>query len=70
MLVVSCDLVTDVELHLLADVHRTHDATATVLLQTRKDQSTEGVSVPGTKSKRKSGIEVLKGHIVITFSQH
>lgn len=54
VLVVSCDLVTDVELHLLADVHRTHDATATVLLQTRKDQSTEGVSVPGTKSKRKS----------------
>ncbi|XP_072024090.1 LOW QUALITY PROTEIN: translation initiation factor eIF2B subunit gamma-like [Amphiura filiformis] len=54
VLVVSCDLVTNVELHLLADVHRAYDATATILLQSLKDQSAEGVPVPGTKSKRKS----------------
>jgi len=30
--VVSCDLVTDVALHHLADVHRSHDASLSVLL--------------------------------------
>ncbi|XP_022110388.1 translation initiation factor eIF-2B subunit gamma-like [Acanthaster planci] len=55
VLVISCDLITDIELHLLADVHRTYDASMTMLMHTTLDQSNEGgVSVPGTKSKRKT----------------
>ncbi|XP_072172855.1 translation initiation factor eIF2B subunit gamma-like [Diadema setosum] len=54
VLVVSSDLITDVKLHLLADVHRKYDATITALLHTQADQGLEGVTVPGTKSKRKS----------------
>ena len=30
-LVLSCDLITDVALHRLADIHRSHDATVTAL---------------------------------------
>ena len=53
---VSSDLITDVELHLLADVHRKYDATVTSLLHSQADQGSEGVTVPGTRSKKKSGM--------------
>lgn len=53
VLVVSCDLITDVELHLLADMHRVHDSTITALMLSPSEQSAETVSVPGPKSKRK-----------------
>lgn len=54
VLVVSSDLITDIELHLLADIHRKYDATITALLYQQSDQSLEAVTVPGTRSKRKS----------------
>ncbi|XP_071952872.1 translation initiation factor eIF2B subunit gamma-like isoform X2 [Antedon mediterranea] len=54
VLIVSCDLITDVALHKLADVHRTYDATVTALMMSLPEQTAESVTtVPGTKSKRK-----------------
>ena len=38
-LVISSDLVTDVQIPYLADIHRTHDATVTCLLM--RDQKVE-----------------------------
>lgn len=55
VLVVSCDLITDIELHLLADVHRVHDSTITALMLSPSEQTPESVAVPGPKSKRKQG---------------
>ncbi|XP_071799207.1 translation initiation factor eIF2B subunit gamma-like [Asterias amurensis] len=75
VLVVSCDLITDVELHLLADVRRTYDASLTVLLHAMAEQSTEGVSVPGTKSKRKTeqrdivGLDEKGGRILLLAAE-
>ena len=53
-MVVSCDLLTGLSLHLLADVHRTNDATVTMLLATNLEHTTDMVA-PGTKSKKKLG---------------
>ena len=53
MMIVSCDLITDVALHLLADLHRTFDATVTMLLAPSID--TADISVPGGKANRKIG---------------
>lgn len=51
ILLISCDLITDISLHLLADVHRTYDSTLTMLMAPMPDLS-EG-SVPGGKANRK-----------------
>ncbi|XP_038056309.1 translation initiation factor eIF-2B subunit gamma-like [Patiria miniata] len=76
VLVISCDLITDIELHLLADVHRTYDASVTVLMHTLPDQSTEGgIYVPGSKSKRKIeqrdiiGLDEKGGRILLLAAQ-
>ncbi len=53
LLVVSCDLVTDVCLQHLADVHRTKDADLTMLLTRMPDISQ--VPVPCAKVHRKLG---------------
>lgn len=50
LLVLSCDILSDFHLHLLADVHRLHDTTVTMLLApARSDMD----SVPGVSTKRK-----------------
>ncbi|XP_041475354.1 translation initiation factor eIF-2B subunit gamma-like isoform X2 [Lytechinus variegatus] len=54
VLVISSDLITDIELHLLADIHRKYDSTITTLLYQQPDQGLEGITVPGTRSKKKS----------------
>ncbi|KAI0207617.1 Translation initiation factor eIF-2B subunit gamma [Lamellibrachia satsuma] len=51
LMLVSCDLITDVSLHLLADLHRTYDSTITMLLAPSVDIT--DVSVPGGKANRK-----------------
>lgn len=52
--VVSCDLVTDIALHHLADIHRSHDSTLSVFLapvpQTSADR--EAANNPKAKKKR------------------
>ncbi len=53
MLVVSCDLMTDVGLHMLADVHRTHDASVTIMMAPSPDVAE--MSAPGGKANRKIG---------------
>ena len=50
-MVLSCDLITDLSLHLVADVHRTYDATVTMLLAPNPDLSE--TSVPGGKTNKK-----------------
>ena len=54
LLVLTCDLVTDLPLHLLADVHRTHDATLTMLLAPLPDLTE--ASVPGGKANKRIGL--------------
>ena len=46
LLVVSCDLITDVAVHCLADIHRSYDAMVTALFS----------SVPETSADRKAAI--------------
>ena len=46
VLVVSCDLVTYFPLHLLADVHRTNDATLTMLVAPAPNISDTAVPCP------------------------
>ena len=46
LLVVSCDLITDVAVHCLADIHRSSDAMVTALFS----------SVPETSADRKAAI--------------
>ncbi|XP_028902671.1 translation initiation factor eIF-2B subunit gamma isoform X2 [Ornithorhynchus anatinus] len=50
VLVVSCDLVTDVALHEVVDLFRAHDATLSMLMK-RGPDSTE--PIPGQKGKKK-----------------
>ena len=44
MLILSCDLVTNVPLHLLADVFRTHNSTTAILLSPQPDAEQEAGS--------------------------
>ena len=53
LVVVSCDLITDVPLHRLADLHRTHNSTVTMLLGSLLDMT--DVAVPGGKANKKIG---------------
>lgn len=50
LLILSCDLVTNVPLHLLADVFRTNNSTAAILLSPEQDAEQEASS-----SKAKAG---------------
>ncbi|XP_065827922.1 translation initiation factor eIF2B subunit gamma-like isoform X2 [Oscarella lobularis] len=56
VLVVSCDTITDVALHRLADVHRLRDATLTMLLGSNDSSQAEKDAV-GTKTKKRLAIE-------------
>ncbi|XP_014673709.1 PREDICTED: translation initiation factor eIF-2B subunit gamma-like [Priapulus caudatus] len=61
VIVISCDLICDVQLHLLADVHRSHDATITALLAPLPKGFAEAVG-PGPKSKRRSEKDLIGLH--------
>lgn len=50
-LVVSCDLISDIKLHHVADLHRTYDSTVTMLLAPAPD--TTDMASPGGKAGRK-----------------
>ena len=49
----SCDIITDMAIHLLADVHRTYDATVTMMMAQTPDVTE--MSAPGGKSSKKMG---------------
>lgn len=51
--VVSCDLVTDVALHHLADVYRSHDASLTALLAPVPQTSADRDAVANPKANKK-----------------
>lgn len=52
ILVVSCDLVTDVSLHQLANVHRKYDSSLTLLLSPLPSQYVD-IPTPGVKSRKR-----------------
>lgn len=52
ILVVSCDLITDVALHEVVDLFRAHNATLAMLMS-KTNEFTE--TVPGQKGKKKAG---------------
>ncbi|KAK3091820.1 hypothetical protein FSP39_022900 [Pinctada imbricata] len=52
ILILSCDLITDVSLHNVANIHRTYDASATLLLSQLPSQYYD-VPAPGVKSKKR-----------------
>ena len=52
LLILSCDLVSDVHMHNLTDVHRVHRASLTALMA--KADKDKHVPVPGPKSKSKA----------------
>ena len=60
VLVISCDLVTDVPLHQLADMHRTQDASLTMMLVSTSNQNAEKDASSGGKgvAKSKTGTEM------------
>lgn len=53
VLVLSCDLITDVDLYEVVDLFRTHDATLSMLMK-KTHEPTE--VVPGQKGKKKPGM--------------
>ena len=54
VMVLSCDLVTDLPIHNLTDVHRVHGAAVTALFA-RTTLDPKSIPVPGPKSKPKRG---------------
>ena len=52
--VVSCDLVTDIALHHLADIHRSHDATLSVFLAPVPQTSADREAANNPKAKAKT----------------
>jgi len=67
LLLVSCDLITDVPLHRLVDIHRTHNASVTMLLGNLPDMAE--ISVPGGKANRKQerdlvGLDSKTGRVI------
>lgn len=54
MLIIPCDLITDISLHNIANLHRTHDASLTMLLSSLPSQFYESVA-PGARSKKPLG---------------
>ena len=54
VLVVSCDLITDVGLHHLADIHRSYDSTLSVLLAPVLETSADREAANNPKAKKKT----------------
>ena len=54
LLILPCDLITDISLHNIANLHRTHDASLTMLLSPLPAQFYEA-GAPGARSKKQLG---------------
>lgn len=52
--VVSCDLVTDIALHHLADIHRSHDSTLSAFLAPVPQTSADREAANNPKAKKKT----------------
>jgi hypothetical protein len=61
VMVLSCDLVTDLPIHNLADLHRVHGAAVTALFA-RAGLDHKTIPVPGPKSKPKKGSVDIRLH--------
>ena len=57
MLIISCDLITDVSIQQFADLHRKKNATVTMLLASMPE--TKGLQVPGGKANNKIEIDYI-----------
>lgn len=66
MLVLSCDLITDVALHEVVDLFRANDATLSMLMK-KAYEPTE--LIPGHKGKKKLGKLGALDPKVLSFSQ-
>ena len=64
-MVVSCDVITDLPLHRLADLHRTRDASLTMMLAPTPDVAE--LSAPGGKAGKKIGNLPLVFQCVFIF---
>lgn len=65
ILVVSCDLITDVALHEVVDLFRAHNATLAMLMS-KAHEFTE--TVPGQKGKKKTGTRKNKSQEIRLFA--
>ena len=72
--VVSCDLVTDVALHHLADIHRNHDASLSALLAPVPQTSADREAAANPKVQKKTVttgtvhcifFEIYHGHVCL-----
>ena len=65
----SCDLIAEVNLHQLADIHRTYDATLTVLLASNENKEKEKEENTKTKTKKDvlSELRISNRQIWLTF---
>ena len=52
--VVSCDLITDIALHHLADIHRSHDSTVSAFLAPVPQTSADREAANNPKAKKKT----------------
>lgn len=64
ILVISSDLVTDVQLYNVSDLHRTHNAAVTALFS-RSSTDFKSVVVPGPKNKYKKGKMSVDSKVII-----
>ncbi|OWF56358.1 translation initiation factor eIF-2B subunit gamma-like [Mizuhopecten yessoensis] len=53
LLIISCDLITDISIHQIANIHRKYDATVTMLLSPIPSQYRD-IPTPGPKAKKRS----------------
>ena len=58
VLIISCDLVCDIPLHNVFDLHRTHQSSVTALFS-QSSPEVMSTAVPGPKTKFKQGINFL-----------
>lgn len=58
VVVVSCDLVTDLNLQSMANLHRIHDSSLTILL-TPWPEDLKGAAIPGRKGKHKLEKDII-----------
>ena len=60
VIVVSCDLITDVAMHHLADIHRSYDSSVTVLLASVVKTSADREAANNAKTKKKTETETCE----------
>ncbi|XP_048579656.1 translation initiation factor eIF-2B subunit gamma isoform X2 [Nematostella vectensis] len=65
VIVISCDLITDLPLHRLADIHHTYDASVTALLAPVPETSADREAASNPKAKKKKQQIVQKHYIAL-----